>query len=51
MTAYQATKAALGIEKDCLDRRGIKNQFHDLDPDIRKEIINSWVKIIIKASK
>lgn len=46
---YAARKAALEIEKDCLDRRGIKNQFHDLDADIRKDIIDSWTKIILKA--
>lgn len=46
---YAARKAALEIEKDCLDRRGIKNQFHGLDADIRKDIIDSWTKIIMKA--
>lgn len=51
ISEYSARRAALEIEEDCLDRRGIKNQFHDLDSEIRKDIIDSWTKIIMKAQR
>lgn len=44
-----ARKAALKIEEDCLDRRGIKWQFQDLDDDVREDILEAWTRIIMKA--
>lgn len=41
--------AALEIEADCLDRRGIKWEFAKVDDDVREEILKAWTRIIEKA--
>lgn len=48
MTIEAALMAAREIEEDCLDRRGIKWGFQDLDEDIRADILKLWANIIQK---
>jgi len=45
-----ATKAALSILQDCLDRRGIKHEFDSCDEDVIAEIVDSWAAIIWRLS-
>ena len=41
--------AALGVLADLCDRRGIKNELHDTDDDIKEEIVTSLAAIIQSA--
>jgi hypothetical protein len=41
-----ATRAALVIIQDCLDRRGIKHEFRNIDEDVLDEIADTWAEII-----
>ncbi len=34
------------IEQDLSDRKGIANEWHEIDDEIKQEIRNSWMKII-----
>lgn len=38
--------AACFIIGDCLDRRGIKNEFRAIDPEVRLGIVLDWSAII-----
>lgn len=41
-----AGRAALAILEDCLDRRGIKNEFRKVAPEIIRHISEAWANII-----
>lgn len=45
-SADKAKKAAMAILQDCLDRRGIKHEFGNCDPDVVRDILESWAEII-----
>lgn len=36
----------MAILQDCLDRRGIKHEFGNCDPDVVRDILESWAEII-----
>jgi hypothetical protein len=38
-------KIALGILEDVMDRRGIKNEFEQCDPEVIQEILSDWEEI------
>lgn len=47
--SVNAAKAAVaGILADCLDRRGIKQQFEQCDDDVLEEIRREWESIVLK---
>lgn len=46
-----AHAAARGVIDDLCDRNGIKNQFNQVDQDVRVEIVSSLATIIREAAK
>lgn len=44
-------KTALAIYADVTDRRGIKQEFYDVDDDITQEILETWADIIANQPK
>lgn len=44
-----AVLAANAIKVDISDRRGLKNEWSQISPDIRQEILDIWVKIITEC--
>lgn len=46
-----AYRAARGVVANLCDRRGIKHGFEEIDPDIRREIIETLADIIRMAKE
>lgn len=38
-------KIAVGILEDVMDRRGIKHEFEQCDPDVIQEVLTDWEEI------
>ena len=38
-------KRAWGVLKDLTDRRGLRQAWEEIDPEIQNEIFDSWAKI------
>lgn len=51
MLKSQAEQIVHDIIKDIMDRAGIGDEFQSIDPDIREEIFNEWVDIIMSGSE
>lgn len=47
--ARAAARVARKIAADISDRRGIGQEFQQIDADIRKEIMLQWAQIIMKG--
>ena len=37
------------LEKDILDRQGLKHEWRQIEPDIKAEIRRTWIRIILSA--
>lgn len=46
MTALEAAKQ---IERDVRSRKGLGNEFEEIDPEIQEEIVAEWAEIIQAA--
>ena len=44
-----ARRAVLGILSSMLDRRGIKHALHEIDQDVREEIVETFAEIVRTA--
>ena len=51
MTEQQARDAVAAIIADLSDRRGIKGEWLNIDEDIQQEIRETWVALILDASR
>jgi hypothetical protein len=45
----RATAAVDAIINDLSDRRGLKREWAQIDPDIQQEIRDTWTALIVKA--
>ena len=48
-TEEMAAKAVAGILADLTDRRGLKHEWRQTEPDIQAEIVQEWQRIIREA--
>lgn len=51
MLKSQAEQIVHDIIKDIMDRAGIGDEFQSIDTDIREEIFNEWVDIVMSGSQ
>ena len=51
MTEQQARIAVAAIVKDLSDRRGLRQEWEQIDDDIREEIRETWAELIVAASR
>lgn len=42
---------AMAILQDCLDRKGIKSAFREVEDEIIEDIISTWIEIIKLCEK
>lgn len=47
----QAQRIVAAIEADILDRRGLKWELRQCDPDVRKQIRDAWCAIVLAHLK
>jgi len=46
-----ASQIVREIVADLSDRRGLRHEWEQIDPDIQREIVETWTKIVTKHLK
>lgn len=45
----EAKKAVFSIIEDLSDRRGLRQEFENIDSDVQDEIIETWIDLVSNA--